>query len=25
LRRSHHALMHYHNPFGTLQESILKL
>jgi hypothetical protein len=24
LRRSHHTLMHYHNPFGTLQESILK-
>jgi hypothetical protein len=24
LRRSHHILMHYHNPFGTLQESILK-
>jgi hypothetical protein len=24
LRRSHHTLTHYHNPFGTLQESILK-
>jgi hypothetical protein len=24
LRRSHHTLIHYHNPLGTLQESILK-